>query len=53
MGAERFPTGALDLGPSEGVVSLFTIEVTLNQTLGNWYPFINTIHRIKNLVTVK
>jgi hypothetical protein len=27
--------GALEVGPSESVVRLFTIEVTLHQTLGN------------------
>jgi hypothetical protein len=32
---------------------LFTIEMTLNQTLENWYPFIRSIRRIKNLRTVK
>jgi hypothetical protein len=41
------------VGPSERVVRLFTIEVTLDQTLGNWYHFIKPIHRIKNLLTAK
>jgi hypothetical protein len=36
--------------PSERVVRLFTIEVTLDQTLENWYHFIKPIHRIKNLL---
>jgi hypothetical protein len=39
---------ALEVGPSECVVSLLTIEVSLDQTLGNWYHFIKPIHRIKN-----
>jgi hypothetical protein len=45
--------GALKAGPSERGVLLFTIEVTLNQTLGNWYHFMKPIHRIKHLLTVK
>jgi hypothetical protein len=45
--------GVLEVGPSESVVCLFTVEVTLDQTLGNWYQFIKPIHRIKNLLTVK
>jgi hypothetical protein len=45
--------GALEVGPSEPVVRLFTTEVTLDQTMGNWYHFIKPIHRIKNLLTVK
>jgi hypothetical protein len=40
------------VGPSERDVRSFTIEVTLDQTLGNWYHF-KPIHRIKNLLTVK
>jgi hypothetical protein len=40
-------------GRSERVVLLFTIEVTLDQTLGNWCHFIKPNHRIKNLLTVK
>jgi hypothetical protein len=47
------PWGALEVGTSERVVRLFTIEVTLDKTLGNWYPFIKSIHRIRNLLTVK
>jgi hypothetical protein len=39
--------------PSEHVARLFTIEVTLDQTLGNWCHFIKPSHRIKNLLTVK
>jgi hypothetical protein len=39
--------GALEVGPSEDGVCLFTIEVTLDQTL------VEPIHRIKNLLTVK
>jgi hypothetical protein len=45
--------GALDFDSSERVAPIFTIEVTLEQTLGNWYHLIKTIHRIKNLLTVK
>jgi hypothetical protein len=45
--------GALEVGPSERVVRLFTTEVILGRTLGNWYHFIKPIHRIKNLLTVK
>jgi hypothetical protein len=45
--------GALEVGPSERVVRLFTIEVILDQTLKNWYHFIKPIHRIKNLQIVK
>jgi hypothetical protein len=47
------PMGVLEVGPSEHVVHLFTIEVTLDQTLGNWYHFIKPIHRNKNLLIVK
>jgi hypothetical protein len=53
LGAVGLPRGALEVGPSECVVRLFTIEVTLDQTLGNWYQFIKPIHRIKNLLTLK
>jgi hypothetical protein len=45
--------GTLGVDPSERVVRLFTTEVTLNQTLGNWYYFIKPIHCIKNLLTVE
>jgi hypothetical protein len=45
--------GALEVGPSERDVRLFTIEVASDLTLGNWYHFIKPIHRIKNLLTVK
>jgi hypothetical protein len=45
--------GTLDVDPSEGTVRLFTIEVTSDQTLGNWYHVTKPIHGIKNLVTVK
>jgi hypothetical protein len=41
------------MGSSERFVRLFTTEVGLDQTLGNWYHFIKPIHRIKNLVRVK
>jgi hypothetical protein len=41
------------LGPSERTVRLFSIEVTLDQTLGNWYHLMKPIHCIKNLLTVK
>jgi hypothetical protein len=44
---------ALDVGPSERIVHLFMIEMTLDQTFGNWCHFIKPIHRIKNLLTVK
>jgi hypothetical protein len=46
--------GALEVGPSERVVRLFTIEVTLDQILGNWCHFIKPIHRItvKELLNV-
>jgi hypothetical protein len=35
------------MGPSERLVPLLTTEVTLDQTLGNWYHFIKPIHRIR------
>jgi hypothetical protein len=41
------------MGPSERVLRLFTIEVTLDRTLGNWYHFIKPIDRFKNLLTIK
>jgi hypothetical protein len=41
------------VSPSGRVFRLLTIEVTLYQTLGNWYHFIEPILRIKNLLTVK
>jgi hypothetical protein len=41
------------LGLSERADRLFTIEATLDQTLGNWFHFIKPTHRIKNLLTVK
>jgi hypothetical protein len=31
----------------------FTIEVALDQTLGNWYHFMKPIHRINNLLIVR
>jgi hypothetical protein len=43
--------GVLGMGPSVGVVRLFTIEMTLDQTFENWYHFIKPTHRIKNLLT--
>jgi hypothetical protein len=45
---------ALEVGPlpPERVVRFFTTQVTLDQTLGNWYHFIKPIHRIKNLLAV-
>lgn len=46
--AVGLPTWALELGPSESVVLLFTIEMTLNHALGKWYHFIKLTHRIKN-----
>jgi hypothetical protein len=45
--------GALKVGPSGRTVLLFTIEVTADETLGNWYHYIKPIHRIKNLLTLK
>jgi hypothetical protein len=47
------PWGALEVGSSEHIVHLFTVEMTLDQTLGNWYHFIKPIHHMKNLPTVK
>jgi hypothetical protein len=41
------------VGPSDRVVRLFMIEITLDQTQGNWYHFIKPSHRIKDLLTVK
>jgi hypothetical protein len=32
----------LEVGPSERLFRLFTIEETLNQTSGNWYQFMKT-----------
>jgi hypothetical protein len=52
-GGSTAPLGALEVGPSERIFRLFTVEVTLDQTLGNWYHFIKPINRIKNLLTVK
>jgi hypothetical protein len=43
----------LEVGPSERVVLLLTIQLTSDQTSGNWYRFIKLIRRIKNLLTVK
>jgi hypothetical protein len=45
--------GTVTVGPFVGVVRLFATEVTLHQTVANWYHFIKPIHRIKNLLTVK
>jgi hypothetical protein len=39
------------MGHSERIFHLFPIEVTLDQTMINWYHFIKPIHRIKNLLT--
>jgi hypothetical protein len=47
------PKGALEVGPTERVVRSFTTEVTLDQTLGNWYHFIKPTNRIKDSLTVK
>jgi hypothetical protein len=44
--------GGSGVAPSEHVL-LFTTEVTLDQTLGNWYQFIKPIHRIKNLLILQ
>jgi hypothetical protein len=45
--------GGLEIGLSERVLRLLTIELTLDQTLGNWYHFIKPIRRIQNLLSVK
>jgi hypothetical protein len=45
--------GLLEVDFSEPLVRLFTTEVSLEQTLGNWYQFTKPTHRIKNLLTVK
>jgi hypothetical protein len=45
--------GGLEVGPSVHIVHLLTIEVTSDETVGNWYHFIKPIHCIKNLLTVK
>jgi hypothetical protein len=45
--------GVLEVGSSERVVHIFTIEVTFDQTLQNWYHFKKPIHRTENLLTVK
>jgi hypothetical protein len=45
--------GGSRVDSSERFVLLFTIEVTLDQILGNWYHFIKPTHRIKNFLTVK
>jgi hypothetical protein len=53
------PRGALkgkevvEVDTSQGAVRLFTIEVNLDQTLGNWYHFTKPTHCIKNLLTLK
>jgi hypothetical protein len=47
------PWGVLEVSLFERIVHLFIVEVTLDQTLGNWYHFIKPIHHIKNLLTVK
>jgi hypothetical protein len=47
------PLGAVEVGSSDRVIRLFTIEVTLDQALGNWCHFIKPVTRIKNLLTVK
>jgi hypothetical protein len=49
-GAVGLCRGALEVCHSKGVGHLFTIEVTLDWTLGNWYQFIKSI---KNLLRVK
>jgi hypothetical protein len=52
-GGQQGWQGAKEVGPSERVVRLFMTQVTLNQTLENWYHFIRPIRHIKNLLTVK
>jgi hypothetical protein len=47
----REQQGALAVDPFERIVPLFTIEVTLDQTLENWYPLM-PILRMKNLLAV-
>jgi hypothetical protein len=37
--------GLQEVGLSEGTVRLFTTEVTLNQTSGNWHHFIKPIYK--------
>jgi hypothetical protein len=44
--------GVLEVGPSNRIVRLFMIEVTLDQTLGNWYHFIKPIRRVNYLLIV-
>jgi hypothetical protein len=44
---------ALEVGPSESYILLFAVEVTLDETLGNWYHLIKPLNHIKNLLTVK
>jgi hypothetical protein len=46
------PLGTVEVGPSQRLVHLFTIEVTSDQTSGNWYHFINLIRRITVASTV-
>jgi hypothetical protein len=45
--------GTLKVGVSGSGVPFFTMEVTLDQTPGNWCHFIEPIHRIENVLTVK
>jgi hypothetical protein len=45
--------GALEVGLSNRVDHLFTTEMTLDQTLGNWCHVIKPIHHIKDLLTVQ
>jgi hypothetical protein len=53
VGAVGLCRGAHEVSPSDRIVLLFTIEVTLDQTLGNRYHFIKPICRIKNLLRLK
>jgi hypothetical protein len=45
---------ALEVSPSEIVVPLFTDEVTLDHTMGNWYHFIKILEaafeRVKGMI---
>jgi hypothetical protein len=41
------------VGSFQLALQLFTIEVTLDKTVENWYQFMKPIHCIKNLLTVK
>jgi hypothetical protein len=44
--------GALQVGPSQCVILIFTTLVTLDETLANWYYFIKPIHSMVSYFTV-